>query len=394
MIDRIRSIDAFRALTMLLMIWVNDFWSLNDIPTWLLHVSADTDGMGFSDIIFPTFLFIVGLSIPFALKNRISKGDTNLQLVGHILKRSGALIFMGVLMVNLESYHDASPLLPKPLWQVLMTIGFILIWNIYPKTDSWTKRALAFRCIGWGIMVFLLATFRSDPQNGYNWIEPHWWGILGLIGWSYLICSIVMLATRDKAAYAFAAWLMLSLANVAIFAGWTEFLEPVRSYIWIVGDGSLPALTMSGCVVALLYLHSSKASRGLRFCLFVAAAGLVCIAVGFAMRPLGGISKIHATPSWTQICTGLAMVGFAFTYYLVDLKGIRGWYRIIAPAGAATLTCYLLPYLAYPFLNTVGIDLPAVLTTGTLGLLKSLLFAFAIVGATGLINRFGVKLGV
>ena len=65
---RIASIDILRALTMLLMIWVNDFFTLIDIPKWLTHASATEDYMGFSDVIFPLFLFIVGLSIPFAIE--------------------------------------------------------------------------------------------------------------------------------------------------------------------------------------------------------------------------------------------------------------------------------------------------------------------------------------
>ncbi|MCK4751199.1 MAG: hypothetical protein KAT15_29270, partial [Bacteroidales bacterium] len=51
---------------MLLMIYVNDLWTLTDIPEWLGHKAADVDGMGLADVVFPAFLFIVGLSIPWA----------------------------------------------------------------------------------------------------------------------------------------------------------------------------------------------------------------------------------------------------------------------------------------------------------------------------------------
>ena len=52
-LSRIGSIDVFRALTMLLMIFVNDLWSLKDIPEWLEHTAADVDGMGLADVVFP-----------------------------------------------------------------------------------------------------------------------------------------------------------------------------------------------------------------------------------------------------------------------------------------------------------------------------------------------------
>ena len=73
---RIYSIDVFRAITMLLMIFVNDFWTLTGIPSWLEHSAADQDFLGFSDIIFPSFLFIVGMSVPYAIQNRLAKGDS------------------------------------------------------------------------------------------------------------------------------------------------------------------------------------------------------------------------------------------------------------------------------------------------------------------------------
>jgi heparan-alpha-glucosaminide N-acetyltransferase len=71
---RLKSIDILRALTMLLMIFVNDLWSLSGIPEWLEHKAANVDGMGLADVVFPAFLFIVGLSVPYAIRARLKKG--------------------------------------------------------------------------------------------------------------------------------------------------------------------------------------------------------------------------------------------------------------------------------------------------------------------------------
>ena len=68
--QRVTSIDILRALTMVLMIFVNDLWSLKNIPAWLEHVERGVDGIGLADVVFPAFLFIVGLSLPFAIDNR------------------------------------------------------------------------------------------------------------------------------------------------------------------------------------------------------------------------------------------------------------------------------------------------------------------------------------
>lgn len=89
--QRIASIDILRGITMVLMVFVNDLGSLTNIPGWLTHVERGVDGMGLADVIFPAFLFIVGMSLPFSIQARIKKGDTTWQLIQHILLRTIAL---------------------------------------------------------------------------------------------------------------------------------------------------------------------------------------------------------------------------------------------------------------------------------------------------------------
>src|SRR3954452_7857125 len=138
---RLLSIDAFRALTMLLMIFVNDFDGVTNVPEWIKHAHANEDALGFADVIFPAFLVIVGLSIPFAIKSRLSRGQTKGRVFLAILSRSLALLVMGVFHVNLENYSH-SALLPQPLWEILITIGFFLIWIDYPEKVSKRTRTI------------------------------------------------------------------------------------------------------------------------------------------------------------------------------------------------------------------------------------------------------------
>ncbi len=392
--NRIQSIDIFRAITMLLMVWVNDFWTLSGVPKWLEHTRWDEDAMGFSDVIFPVFLFIVGLSIPFAHEARLQKGDSKTRITGHIAMRSAALLFMGVLIVNLDSYHETSTLLPKPLWQSLMTIGFFLAWNSYPRAEAFKKYSLLLKSLGWVTLVFLLAIYRSNSESGYNWIEPHWWGILGLIAWSYLICSIVQLYAGRSLLTIVLAWAALVLFNLSGFAPGLESFGSIRDYIPIVGGGSLPALTMAGCFVSVLYLHQKQKASPFPFLGTLVGLGLACIVIGFLLRPWGGISKIQATPSWTHICTGIALLAFAILYYIADVRKLTRWASFIKPAGVATLTCYLLPYVIYPAIGASGIELPNSMKTAPLGLATSMAFACCVVFGTGLLNRLRIRLRV
>jgi len=83
---------------------------------------------------------------------------------------------------------------------------------------------------------------------------------------------------------------------------------------------------------------------------------------------------------------------FAILYYIADEKKITNWARIIAPAGTATLTCYMIPYFIYPIRSITGLKLPDVLNTGGMGLLISMVFALLVVIFTGWLEKEGYKL--
>ena len=129
------AIDMLRGLTMFLMVIVNDFWTVRDIPHWMHHAGTNDDFMGLADIVFPMFLFAMGLSIPYAIERRFAKGKSGESTVAHILSRTLALLLMGVFIVNSEG--GFAPLLGyrKALYWVLMVTGFFLIWRSFHIAD-------------------------------------------------------------------------------------------------------------------------------------------------------------------------------------------------------------------------------------------------------------------
>src|SRR5215204_5459352 len=161
---RVASIDVLRALTMVLMIFVNDLWSLTNIPLWLEHVESGVDGIGLADVVFPAFLFIVGMSLPFAINNRKKKGDSQWQLVMHVLTRTVALLVMGLFLVNGETINAAAMGIPKWLWYPLCCLSFILIWNVYSKT---AKKSLVYAAKAIGIITLItLAVVYRGGEDG------------------------------------------------------------------------------------------------------------------------------------------------------------------------------------------------------------------------------------
>ena len=120
--------------------------------------------------------------------------------------------------------------------------------------------------------------------------------------------------------------------------------------------------------------------------------GILNLVYGVFTRPIWGISKIQGTPSWLAICTGIGFILFALLYYIADQKKITSWAKIIAPAGTATLTCYMVPYFIYPLHTITGFRFPDALNTASLGLFLSFVFALLVVIFTGWLEKKGYKL--
>jgi len=386
--NRLKSIDILRALTMLLMIFVNDLWSLTDIPDWLGHKAAQEDGMGLADVVFPAFLFIVGLSIPHAIRARFKKGDTKLQVLRHILERTLALLIMGVFMVNLENIDSEKLLFSKSVWQILMTLSFFLIWNIYRgpvggKVSPWILKGL-----GWALLLFLAISYQGAGESGSQWMRFHWWGILGLIGWGYLLSALVYLGLGNKPAWIALVLLLLFLLNI------NEFTSPLPFTVKLVVSASNYALVLCGVLATSVMIKLKEENKMQVLVPFLLGFAALLMLFGYLSRPAWGISKIQATPSWTAICAGITALVFAAMYLLADIAKYFRWAGIIEPAGSSTLTCYLVPYYVYAIRSLSGITLPEALTTGGVGILKSILFALLIIQLTGLLGRVGVKLKI
>ena len=246
--NRPKSIYILRALTMLLMIFVNDLWTLRGVPDWLGHTAAHEDGMGLADVVFPAFLFIVGLSIPHAIRARLKKGDSKLQVFRHIIERSLALLIMGVFMVNLENINSQELLYSRVLWQILMTTAFFLIWNIYRGPVFGRMSPWILKGLGWAILLFLAITYTGRGQEESQWMRFHWWGILGLIGWGYLLSALVYLALGNRPAWISLVFVLLIILNI------NEFETPFNFTLKLVVSASNHALVMGGVVVTSVML--------------------------------------------------------------------------------------------------------------------------------------------
>ncbi|WP_025665111.1 heparan-alpha-glucosaminide N-acetyltransferase domain-containing protein [Aquimarina megaterium] len=387
---RIASIDIFRALTMVLMIWVNDFWTLTDIPKWLQHATASEDYMGFSDIIFPLFLFIVGLSIPYAIENRLAKKESKTSIAKHIIIRSFSLLLIGFFMVNYETAHHESILIGKYFWGLLMALAVLLIWMNWKKSPIQKKWHVYFQALGIIILIFLAVIYNGGPQ-GENWMKIQWWGILGLIGWAYAINGLIYLYSKRNIVIIVVLWVVFNLLSILNQTDKLIFENDSITLFSTLYTGTIPAFTTAGIVATLIFKKLSGTNIKWRYISLI-GLGVLHIIYGIATRPYWGISKIQGTPSWLAICTGIGFLMFAILYYITDVKKQTSWAKIIAPAGTATLTCYMIPYLLYPMYAITDIKFPDILNSSGLGLFISFIFSLLVVVFTGWLEQKKYKL--
>lgn len=382
---RIATIDVFRAVTMFLMLFVNDIPGLKQIPHWMLHAQMDEDMLGFSDIIFPCFLFVMGMSVPFAILKREEKGESIGNTLLHILERTVALIVMGLFTVNLGSYDGAATGLPYAWYVILLVISIFLIWNLYPKSTGMRKRLFqGMKIAGILLMIGLFCIY--EGKNGAVF-APKWWGILGLIGWTYLVTTIVFLIVRIRLVYMTLAWLLFLALTVLSHNGMLDLSS-------LPSDMTHHALGVSGAFASVLLIHWGNREHPFKFIGTMIGLGVLMMILFFVSHPYWIITKIQATPTWLFVCNAISFFMVALFYYLTDVKRKTDWFMIIKPAGTVTLTCYIIPYFWYAVQRLLAFHYPSFLCAGVPGLCRSLLFSLVVVWIAGALLKVNVRLKI
>ena len=385
---RVLAIDAFRGITILVMIFVNTLAGVSGMPPWMGHVAAGVDGMTFPDVVFPAFLFIVGMSIPFAMAQRQAAGDSGWKLWRHVLARAAGMLVFGVFMVNAEAgYNEAAMGMTIHVWSLLFYACAILVWAVYRFADK--RLALALRLAGVAGLVVLALVFRGGP-DGAERLTPQWWGILGLIGWAYLYAAIAWRLTGARPV-AIALAILACVAWYWVFN--TDGAQP--SALWTLlagqsGNAIHTAIALCGVLTTTIFFsHGHPRAQPFGNALLLAAA---LAALAFALRPWFTISKIAATPSWALYSAAICVLLFAAMYWLVDLKQRRAWVAFFRPAAANPLLTYILPFIIYALMETLNLAFPPVLGAGVPGLIWAVVYALIVMALVAGLNRLHLKL--
>ena len=349
---RLASLDIYRGLVIVVMTLVNYLSPVQGVPAWSKHWPESLDGYTYVDVVFPAFLFIVGVAIPFALGRRLSRGDSLPGLAGKICALGG---------VDPAGRDHGQPALLSPRRAAEQAV-------VVPAGDGLragglergARRGVAIylrvrrgraggrRAPGWWCCWRL---FRGANAAGQTiWLQTDYWGMLGMIGWAYLVASLCWLALRHHAAALMGAMAFMLCFYIGIRQGalaWAPLgwlghaPNQFRNAAFILGSN--PATVMMGVLAGNCLLGPKDATSDRRRLRFLLLFGAGLYAAGMLLRPLHGINKSDHTAAYALVTGGISCALFALVYWVVDIRRWRMWDGFLAPLGQNALLAYILP---------------------------------------------------
>lgn len=359
-------IDLLRGLTVAVMILVNQWAGVAGLPSWMKHMPADADAMSFVDMVFPAFLFIVGMSLPFALQARLDQAG-RAGALQHVAERCAALLVLGLFMVNAEM---APAGFGASAWLLGAFAGVFLVWG---SVAGGPLLARPWRVAGAAMLVGLALAYPGG-------MGLHWWGILGLIGWAYGLAALLFVAAPPRARLA------LALAGLAACVAWFAGVAPA------LGGGAHAThtlLVLAGMASALLLHMPRPPAKAATWALLLA---FLLLAAGLALRPLWPLSKIHATPSWGLACAGASLLLYLLLRPVAGAAPGRAAMTALGDAARHPLLAYLVPFVLDALTALAAWQWPATLSDGWAGLTRGLLYLAWVLVLLRLALRAGLRL--
>lgn len=387
---RILSIDIFRGLTVLVMIFVNDAAEVKGLPWWTHHMPEGVNGMTYVDMVFSAFLFIVGISLPLAIKRRRAMGDSFRDVLRHVMVRSLSLVAIGYILANLQNLDPRLTGVGVRTWDLLAFAGILLAWSVYPKSGKHRSLYGILKAGGLVLLIALVAIFRrKTATGGVAGLDMGYPEILGLIGFAYLCAGIIYLVLPKTFWWIAGAFIVLNGMNAASKLGALPVLGHVPLYVWPLADGSLASIVMGGVVFSYILFDASVAATLKSKIYWSAALAVILFAAGLALLPLG-ISKNHATPTWCLFSESASVAILLALYYIVDIKRAAAWAGFVKPAGSNTLLTYLLPWICsvippLQFISAGG-------SQGVVGVFRACFFTAFILALSALLTKMRLRM--
>lgn len=296
---RMVSLDVFRGITIAGMVLVNNPGTWDSIYWPLEH--AEWDGWTPTDLIFPFFLFIVGVSTTLAFARRVAQGDSHTDLLKKVVTRAAIIFALGLFLNGFPYFNFAQIRIPGVLQRI--AVCYLVAGIIFIKT-KWRTQAI--------IAVALLL--------GY-------WFLMTVV--PLFIFGAADLSKEGNLAAHVDRWLL-------------------GPHIWKQGKvydpegllSTIPAVatTLFGILTGH-WLRSGRAQLEKVGGLFF--AGACAVTVGWAWHFFFPVNKALWTSSFVVLTAGLALELLAVCYWLVDIKNYQRWAKPFVIFGTNALALFV-----------------------------------------------------
>lgn len=297
--NRLVSLDVFRGITIAGMVLVNNPGTWEHVYGPLQH--AAWHGWTPTDLVFPFFLFIVGVAIPLAFGRRVESGGSKRDLYLKIIKRTLIIFAIGLFLNGFPYFGLAEYRIPGVLQRIAVCYFFASIIFLNSKVRTQVAITIA-------LLVGYWLTLKFIPAPGYAAGDLTKEGSLP----SYI----------DRVVFGKHVW-----SQAAVYDP-----EGLLSTIPAIATAMIGVLTGQ-------WLRTEKSRIDKTAGMFV--AGAVCVAVGWAWNLFFPINKALWTSSYVLFTGGLALQFLALCYWLIDIKGYRRWAKPFEVFGMNAIALYV-----------------------------------------------------
>lgn len=309
---RLISLDVVRGITIAFMIMVNNNGGAG---SWGFMNHAAWNGLTPTDLVFPTFLFIVGISTVFATEARLAKGASRAELARHTVIRAVVLIFFGWIVNNFPLFHWEH----MRFYGVLPRIGVCyLVVGLFYLVDSKviTKVALLAACLlGYWALITLV------PVPG-----------AGLPGRDFPILD----GERNIVNY-----VDQQVMPGHLYEDWTT--HNLRDPEGLLSDISAIGTALLGMITGILLRR--KGSVNIKV-VALAAGCLGCLALGYFWSIWLPLNKKMWTSSYVLVAAGWSLALLTLAYWAVEVRNWRkGWTFPWLVFGSNAIVAYMVSEL-------------------------------------------------
>jgi predicted acyltransferase len=319
---RLVSLDVARGITIAFMIMVNNNGGSG---SWHFMNHADWIGLTPTDLVFPTFVFFVGVSTVFAFESRLARGATRAQLAWHTFQRAVVLILLGVVVNSFPFFHLDHMRFYGVLQRIgvcYLVVGLFYLWD----RGAPSKIAVLLACLVgyWILLRWVPVPGAGTPGRDIPFLDKD--------------LNIV-------------AWLDRHLMPGHLYEEWTTHNtrdpEGLLSDIPAIGSALLGLLTG-------IWLRSQRSVKAKALGLVAGCIG--CLVLGYFWSIWFPLNKKMWTSSYVLVAAGYSLALFALVYWAIEFRGWRkSWTWPWLVFGSNAIVAYMVSELLPGVLGLIGI---------------------------------------